>query len=93
MKNGLEVNCGGHFKGYIHQDHLSDLWDKLENCSAGDTYTGILLYIMPTVKFFILSLKKNLYSPEPVDLSLGEVTIGDVRKAKVIVYLIHLFFS
>lgn len=78
------MKFGKHFVGYIHKDHLTALWDTPEDYSVGDDLLARVLYVLPTVKFVYLSLKKELCNPEancapPDTLKVGNV----VRKAKV----------
>ncbi|KAJ9583610.1 hypothetical protein L9F63_022054, partial [Diploptera punctata] len=87
MKNGLEVDCSGHFTGYIHEDHLSNIWDKVDGYSLGHIQPATLLYIMPTVKFAFLSLKKDFRSSEPISLPFDKVKIGDILKSAEVFHL------
>jgi hypothetical protein len=78
------VKFGRQFVGYIHKDHLSALWDTPEDYSVGDELLARVLYVLPTVKFVYLSLKKELCNSEvncapPDSLKVGNI----VKKAKV----------
>lgn len=78
------MKFGRQFVGYIHKDHLSALWDTPEDYSVGDELLARVLYVLPTVKFVYLSLKKELCNSEvncapPDSLKVGNI----VKKAKV----------
>jgi len=78
------VKFGRHFVGYIHKDHLSAPWDSPQDYSIGDDLLARVLYVLPTVKFVYLSLKKDLYDPEANSTPSASVKIGSiVKEAKV----------
>lgn len=84
LKNGLEVKFGRHFVGYIHKDHLSAPWDTPQDYSVGDDLLARVLYVLPTVKFVYLSLKKELCDPEVNSIPSASLKMGTiVKKAKV----------
>jgi hypothetical protein len=74
--------------GYVHKDHLSTLWDTPQEYSAGDDILARVLYVLPTVKFVYLSLKKEPCDPEAISAPSKSLKFGDiVKKAKVSLYL------
>lgn len=78
------MKFGRHFVGYIHKDHLSAPWDTPQDYSVGDDLLASVLYVMPTVKFVYLSLKKELRDPEANSTPPASVKIRSiVKKAKV----------
>jgi len=78
------VKFGRHFVGYIHKDHLSAPWDTPQDYSVGDDLLARVLYVLPTVKFVYLSLKKELCDPEANSAPSPSVKIGSiVKEAKV----------
>lgn len=85
------MKFGKHLVGYIHKDHLSALWHTPLDYSAGDSLLARVLYVLPTVKFVYLSLKKELCDPEANVLSSGSLKVGDiVKKAKVSLCLVGI---
>jgi hypothetical protein len=80
--------------GYVHKDHLSALWDTPQDYSAGDDILARVLYVLPTVKFIYLSLKKELCDPEAIIAPSKSVKFGDiVKRAKVSLYLGGIIFN
>jgi hypothetical protein len=78
------VKFGRQFVGYIHKDHLSAPWDIPQDYSVGDDLLARVLYVLPTVKFVYLSLKKELCDPEANSAPSASVKIGSiVEEAKV----------
>ena len=78
------MKFGRHFVGYIHKDHLSAPWDTLQDYSVGDDLLARVLYVLPTVKFVYMSLKKELYDPEANSTPSASLKIGSViKEAKV----------
>jgi hypothetical protein len=78
------VKFGRHFVGYIHKDHLSAPWDSPQDYSVGDDLLARVLYVLPTVKFVYLSLKKELCDPEADSTPSASLMTGSiVKKTKV----------
>lgn len=77
------MKAGKQFVGCIYKDHLSAPWDTPEDYSVGDDLLARVLYILPTVKFVYLSLKKELCNPGANCAPPDSLKVGNIRKAKV----------
>lgn len=87
------MKFGQHIVGYVHKDHLSALWDVPQDYSAGDDIFARVLYVLPTVKFVYLSLKKDLCDPEAIITTSKCLKFGDiVKRAKVGLCLSGIIF-